>query len=82
MLLKIFSYFFSKSVPDPSRSLPEGFFLLKKEKALVDSGVLMEEGAVIRIVAGIFHEVGLLPGEALVEVGRAGLVAQYEGQTA
>lgn len=37
---------------------------------------------VARIAAGIFHEVGLLPGDGLVEVGRADLVAKYEGQTA
>lgn len=37
---------------------------------------------VARIVAGIFHEVGLLPGDGLIEVGRADLVAKYEGQTA
>ena len=36
---------------------------------------------VARIVAGIFHEVGLLPGDGMVEVGRADLVAKYEGQT-
>mgnify|MGYP000870419797 CR=1 FL=1 len=37
---------------------------------------------VARIAAGIFHEVGLLPGDGLIEVGRADLVAKYEGQTA
>ena len=37
---------------------------------------------VARILAGIFHEMGLLPGSQLVEVGRADLVARYEGQTA
>ena len=37
---------------------------------------------VARIAAGIFHEVGLLPGYGLVEVSRADLVAKYEGQTA
>lgn len=37
---------------------------------------------VARIAAGIFNEIGLLPGNGLVEVGRADLVAKYEGQTA
>lgn len=37
---------------------------------------------VARIVAGIFYESGLLPRDGLVEVGRADLVAKYEGQTA
>ncbi len=37
---------------------------------------------VARIVAGIFHELGLLSSSELVEVGRADLVARYEGQTA
>ena len=37
---------------------------------------------VARIVAGLFHQIGLLPDSGLVEVGRADLVAQYVGQTA
>ena len=37
---------------------------------------------VARILAGIFHEIGLLPGSELVEVGRADLVAQHVGHTA
>ncbi len=37
---------------------------------------------VARIAAGIFYEIGLLPGDELIEVGRAELVARYEGQTA
>lgn len=37
---------------------------------------------VARIVAGIFHEIGLLSGKEVVEVGRADLVAKYVGQTA
>lgn len=37
---------------------------------------------VARILAGILHEVGLLPGRGLVEVGRADLVARYVGHTA
>lgn len=37
---------------------------------------------VARIAAGIFHEIGLLDEDALIEVGRAGIVAKYEGQTA
>ena len=37
---------------------------------------------VARILAGIFHEAGLLAGKDLVEVGRADLVARYVGQTA
>ena len=37
---------------------------------------------VARIVAGILHEIELLPQNELVEVGRADLVAEYEGQTA
>ncbi len=36
---------------------------------------------VARIIAGILHEIGLLPTSELVEVGRADLVAKYEGQT-
>ena len=35
-----------------------------------------------RIAAGVFCELGLLPSPELVEVGRADLVARYEGQTA
>lgn len=37
---------------------------------------------VARIAAGIFNEIGLLSGNELIEVGRADLVARYEGQTA
>ena len=37
---------------------------------------------VARIVAGILHEVGILPENGMVEVGRADLIARYEGQTA
>lgn len=37
---------------------------------------------VARILAGIFREIGLLPGRELIEVGRADLVAKYVGQTA
>lgn len=37
---------------------------------------------VARILAGIFYESGLLSDEAVVEVGRADLVAKYVGQTA
>lgn len=37
---------------------------------------------VARIVAGIFYEIGLLPCNGLIEVGRADLVAKYVGQTA
>ena len=37
---------------------------------------------VARIIAGIFNEIGLLCSNELVEVGRADLVAKYEGQTA
>ena len=37
---------------------------------------------VARIVAGIFKEIGLLPCGDLFEVGRADLVALYEGHTA
>jgi len=37
---------------------------------------------VARIMAGIFHEIGLLATSELVEVGRADLIARYEGQTA
>ena len=37
---------------------------------------------VARIVAGIFNEIGLLSTNEIVEVGRADLVARYEGQTA
>ena len=37
---------------------------------------------VARILAGIFHEIGLLPSNELVEVGRADLVAQHVGHTA
>lgn len=37
---------------------------------------------VARIIAGIFNEIGLLSSNELVEVGRADLIAKYEGQTA
>ena len=37
---------------------------------------------VARILAGIFYEIGLLPCNELVEVGRADLVAKYIGHTA
>lgn len=37
---------------------------------------------VARILAGILHEIGLLKYNELVEVGRADLIAKYEGQTA
>lgn len=37
---------------------------------------------VARILAGIFHEIGLLGSSEVVEVGRADLVARYIGQTA
>ncbi len=37
---------------------------------------------VARILAGIFHEIGLLDTGKMVEVGRADLIAKYEGQTA
>lgn len=37
---------------------------------------------VARIAAGIFYEIGLLQEKTMVEVGRADLVARYEGQTA
>lgn len=37
---------------------------------------------VARIIAGIFYELGLIRNNGLIEVGRADLVASYEGQTA
>lgn len=37
---------------------------------------------VARLLAGIFHEIGLLSSSELIEVGRADLVARYFGQTA
>ena len=37
---------------------------------------------VARILAGIYHEIGLLATPEMVEVGRADLIARYEGQTA
>ncbi|MBR4732835.1 MAG: AAA family ATPase [Lachnospiraceae bacterium] len=37
---------------------------------------------VARIIAGIFGEIGLLPGKEVMEVGRSDLVAKYVGQTA
>lgn len=37
---------------------------------------------VARILAGIFHEIGLLKTSEILEVGRADLVAGYVGQTA
>lgn len=37
---------------------------------------------VARILAGMFREMGLLSSNELIEVGRADLVARYEGQTA
>lgn len=36
---------------------------------------------VVRIVAGIFYELGLLSSNDLIEVGCADLVAEYIGQT-
>ena len=71
------------------------FARMKKEMAANGSGSLsaalnMEfvgnpgtaKTTVARIVAGIFKEIGLLPCGDLIEVGRADLVAKYEGQTA
>lgn len=37
---------------------------------------------VARIMASIFYEIGLLPSAELMEIGRAELIARYEGQTA
>ena len=37
---------------------------------------------VARILAGIFHEIGLLSSNKIVEVGRSELVGEYVGQTA
>jgi SpoVK/Ycf46/Vps4 family AAA+-type ATPase len=37
---------------------------------------------VARILAGIFHEIGLLESADIVEVGRSDLIAGYVGQTA
>lgn len=37
---------------------------------------------VARILAGILKDIGLLKSDELVEVGRADLIARYEGQTA
>ena len=37
---------------------------------------------VARITAGIFHEIGFLSSDALIEVGRADLVSKYVGHTA
>ena len=37
---------------------------------------------VARIIAGMFHEMGLLSSDDIIEVGRADLVASYVGQTA
>ena len=37
---------------------------------------------VARILAGIYHELGVLEGGQLVETDRSGLVAEYVGQTA
>lgn len=37
---------------------------------------------VARIAAGLFYEMGLLPGNELLEVGRADLVGKYIGHTA
>ena len=37
---------------------------------------------VARITAGILHDLGILPSDSIVEVGRSDLVARYEGQTA
>ena len=37
---------------------------------------------VARILAGIFHQIGLLPSDKLIEVGRADLVGQWCGHTA
>ena len=37
---------------------------------------------VARIIAGVFHEIGLLKSPCILEAGRADLIANYEGQTA
>lgn len=37
---------------------------------------------VARIMAGLFSEIGLTEAKGLIEVGRADLIANYEGQTA
>jgi len=37
---------------------------------------------VARILAGLFHEIGILPSDEIVEVGRAGLIGRYVGETA
>ena len=37
---------------------------------------------VARIIAGLLYEIGLLQTNEIVEVGRADLIARYEGQTA
>ena len=37
---------------------------------------------VARILAGIFHDIGLLESAEPVEVGRSGLVGKYLGETA
>lgn len=37
---------------------------------------------VARLIAGILHEIGVLPSDHVVETDRAGLVAGYVGQTA
>lgn len=37
---------------------------------------------VARILAGLFHQIGLLPSDKLIEVGRADLVGQWCGHTA
>lgn len=37
---------------------------------------------VARILAGIFHEIGLLESDDIIEVGRSDLIAGYVGQTA
>lgn len=38
--------------------------------------------SVARILAGIFHEIGLLESDTMIEVGRADLVGKYVGHTA
>ncbi len=37
---------------------------------------------VARIIAGIFSEIGIISSKEMIEVGRADLIARYEGQTA
>ncbi len=62
----------SRGIPEPPMALNMAF--------LGNPGTA--KTTVARILAGILHEIGILSGTGIVEVGRAGLVGKYVGHTA